>query len=196
MAKPPRVLGRLLGTLGLGFLHCSMDINIVTRVGAGRGHWLATEMWTLLGLSPLWGCLPQSCVLGPLPAPSPWPCLHQPLCICHQPALLPRAKLCLGATGRLPVRTVEAVTPAAADNTSQAAWLPTLPATPHPTMAPVPRSPEPRIDRLGSPTASAPPHPLLAPSFCPKGEQARQVPRLLLCATRGAPHTHAACLGV
>lgn len=100
----------MLRTLGFRF-HCAL------YSGDESCHWywnregaLATEMWTLLGLRLLWGCLPQGRLLGPLLAPPSGPACTSPSTSVISLPCSPWAQLCLGATGRLPVHTVEPVT--------------------------------------------------------------------------------------
>lgn len=86
----------------------------------GWGRAMATELDTLLDPSLFQGCLPQSCLLWPLPAPSPGPARTSlAASVISLLCSSPRARLCLGATGRLPMCTVEAATPTAADKASR-----------------------------------------------------------------------------
>ena len=119
---------------------------------------MATELDTLLDPSLFQGCLPQSCLLWPLPAPAPPPCPHQPHCICHQPALLPSPGQALfgGDWQAAHVHGGGSDTHCGRQGFT-AIRFPTFPAALCPPWPPAPKGSEPRITR---PAPTLPhPHP-------------------------------------
>lgn len=167
---------------------------LVLGWGRAPGHWAGSSA----GPQPFLG-LP-SAELPPLasPSPHPPPCLHQPHCICHQPALLPS----LGQTlfgGDWQAAHVHG----GGGNTHcgrqgfTAIWFPTFPAALLPLWPLAPKGSEPRITRPG------PALPILTPptaysKFPSKGRarQAKIIPKPLLSTMRWASLKDATSLGI
>ena len=123
----------------------------------GAGHW--PLRWKLRWAAAFSGDVPSS-ELPPRASPARHPARTSLSASVISLLCSPWTRLCLGATGRLPVCAGEAATPTAADSASRATRLPTLPASLHPLWPPAPEGSELRITRPGP----ALPHP--HPTHC------------------------------
>lgn len=100
-------------------VHCTVEMNLVTGTGTGKGHWP-------LRCGLCWACAFSGdafhrAASSGLSWPRLWSCLHQPLYVCHQPALLPLGPALFGGNWQASCAHSRASDTPTADNTPQAA---------------------------------------------------------------------------
>lgn len=143
---------------------------LVLGWGRAPGHWAGTSA----GPQPFPG-LP-SAELPLLASPSPHP---RPACTSLSASVIsllcspPWARLCLGATGRLPMCTVGAATPTQ-QTRLHGYMVPHVSSSPAPAMAPGSKRFRAQNNQARPRTAPSSSHPQLTQSFRPKGELVRQ----------------------
>lgn len=142
----------------------------------GWGRAMATELDTLLDPSLFQGCLPQSCLLWPLPAPAPHPALPAPASLHLSSAYsapLPGPGFVWGRLAGCPCARWRQRHPLR-QTRLHGYMVSHVSSSLVPAMAPGSKRFRAQNNQASPHTAPSSPHPLLTQSFHPKGELARQ----------------------
>lgn len=161
----------MLRTLGLRFLHSAAGMSVAARGGGGAGHW--PLRWKLCWAAAFSGDMPSS-ELPPRASPTPPPGPHQPLCICHQSALLPLDEALFGGDWQA-ARVCRGGGDAHCCRQCFMGYMVTHTSSiPAPAVAPSSRRFRAQNNQARPRTAPSSSHPLLTHSFHPKGKHTRQ----------------------